>query len=71
MQAAFAEAGALTLSISISRERYAEVRDLHPGDRVRVRGYLSKWMADGCSWFQEGPARVLWIDSIERLPPSP
>jgi hypothetical protein len=54
--------------LSIPRARYAEVRDLHPLDRVRVRGYVSKWFSQGCDWFSRTSTRYLWIDSIELLP---
>ena len=62
------------VTMSIPRKRYNEVRDLKPYEHVRVRGYLSKWWANGCDWHAEddSSARYLWVDSIERdKPPAP
>jgi len=55
--------------ISLPRERYSEVRELRPFDNVRVRGYLSTWFADGCSWYTRDAQRYLWMDTIERIDP--
>ena len=62
------------VTISIPRKRYGEVRDLKPYEHVVVRGYLSKWWANGCDWHAEddSSARYLWVDSIARdTPPTP
>jgi hypothetical protein len=58
------------VTISVPRARYAEVRDLHPSDRVRVRGYLSKFWAEGCDWHMINADRFLWGDTIERIAPA-
>jgi hypothetical protein len=58
------------ITISLPRSRYNEVRDLRPNDRVRVRGYLSKYFAEGCDWYMRDAQRYLWVDSIERLQPA-
>jgi hypothetical protein len=55
---------------TLPRERSAEVRALAPLEKVRVRGYLSTYVAKGCSRFTEGANRFLWIDSIERVEPT-
>ncbi len=61
--------GVSGVTISLPRERYAEVRDLRPLEPVRVRGYLSTWFADGCTWYTTDAGRYLWVDSIERIAP--
>jgi hypothetical protein len=60
--------GLAGVTITLPRARYAEVRDLQPFARVRVRGYLSAHFAEGCSWFSRTSHRYLWVDTIERLP---
>jgi len=55
------------VTLSIPRERYEAVRDFKPLERVRVRGYISKWFADGCTWFSRDAGRFVWIDTIERV----
>jgi hypothetical protein len=57
--------------VTLPRTRYAEVRDLKPGDVVRVRGYASTYEAQGCSVSTTGANRFIWVDSIERVPPTP
>jgi hypothetical protein len=60
--------------LSLPRARYAEVRDLRNMDLVRVRGYLSKHLGEGCTatFGEESTIRFLWMDTIERItPPAP
>jgi hypothetical protein len=64
--AAFAAltAGFGGLTVTLPRARYEEVRSLAPFSRVRVRGYLSQWMAESCGASGRSSDRYLWIDSI-------
>jgi hypothetical protein len=55
------------VTLSLPRSRYNEIRDLHSGDPVRVRGYLSKYFAQGCDWEYLDASRALWIDTIETV----
>jgi hypothetical protein len=55
------------VTISLPRTRYNEVRDLHSNDQVRVRGYLSKYFAEGCDWVMLDASRYLWVDTIEKV----
>lgn len=57
------------VTVSLPRTRYNEVRDLHPSDQVRVRGYLSKYFAEGCDWVMLDASRYLWVDTIEKVTP--
>lgn len=59
------------VTLTLPRARYPEVRDLHPFDRVRVRGYLSTYFGKGCGWFSNNAHRYLWVDSIERVSGTP
>jgi hypothetical protein len=65
--------GGNAVTISLPRARYAEVRDLKPFQRVRVRGYLSHSLAHGCATSSnDGNGNYLWdylwVDSIEAVP---
>ncbi len=55
------------VTLTLPRARYAEVRDLKPFDRIRVRGYLSTYWAQGCGYFTTDAHRYLWVDSVERV----
>jgi hypothetical protein len=55
------------VTLSLPRERYEVVRDLHPNDQVRVRGYLSPYFSSGCSWLMTDASRYLWVDTIEKV----
>lgn len=60
---AMASGGSMT--ITIPRARYAEVRNLSAFQRVRVRGYLSHFISKGCAPLWLDPGHYLWVDSIE------
>ncbi len=55
--------------LSLPRARYAEVRNLRDMNIVRVRGYLSKHMGEGCSATlgESSTIHFLWVDTIERI----
>jgi hypothetical protein len=55
------------VTLSVPRSRYEEVRELHPNDQVRVRGYVSKYFAQGCDWVMLDASRYVWIDTIEKV----
>jgi hypothetical protein len=55
------------VTVSVPRVRYEELRDFRPNDQVRVRGYASKYFAQGCSWVMLDSSRYVWIDTIEKV----
>jgi hypothetical protein len=56
------------VTLTLPRTRFAEVKDLQAGDRVRVRGYASQFWTEGCDWHYYNANRAVWIDTIEKLP---
>ena len=56
-----------SVTLTLPRSRYREVRDLHRLDRVRVRGYLSNWVAEGCNGTGTAGTTFMWVDTIEPL----
>jgi hypothetical protein len=60
--------GVSSVTLSIPRARYAEVRDLPPMETVRVRGYVSHYLMEGCAVHND-LRRFVWVDSIERAAP--
>jgi hypothetical protein len=58
--------GSSSITLTMPRARYAEVRDIPPMETVRVRGYVSHSVMEGCM-FHGHSARFLWVDSIERI----
>ena len=51
----------------VPRSHYRDVKNFYTMDRVRARGYLSHWLAPGCSMRIIGAQRALWVDSLERV----
>jgi len=62
-----------SLTLSLPRNRYPEIRDPHGLNNVRVRGYLTQAPSESCAAAlglgASGP-RYLWVDTIEwQAPP--
>src|SRR5438046_713293 len=55
------------VTLSLPRTRYNELRDFRSNDQVRVRGYVSKYFAQGCDWVMLDASRYLWVDTIEKV----